>query len=469
MKKMNFKKFGKFSSTLLVGWLWLASTTVTSLAQFGDQEGTSGGTISPPPVSPSRDFGTDEAQTAVIGGDAGQAGRTIGVRAGEQREDNRLGLSLKWCPAGTVRLGEPGASVDATLTQGFWIGTTELTQQQYRMLRQDNPSQTVGGSLPVHNVTWNQANKFCQDLTQLERASGQLPQGWEYRLPTEAQWQYACQGGTTTKFYFGDDGDSAESYSWFSNNSQGQPHNVEEKFQNPWGLYDMHGNVWEWCSDYAKPNPAGGNDPETKDQSPYRIARGGGWDDLPILGDSCSRTSKYGGNDPNTRYKDYGFRIALVPIAAAQKVVQVRRGDYIVIVSRVDLPSGRSVQGLEINRVERDFNVTLRNETVRPESSKEVRWCVDYAQSITDRNLPMIESEQEMNEIQLYATGAIERGDDFTKTHQAAYLLQSASVYRDGFRWNVFSEFNTRKLDVKVAVKIKASMGSTRNPDANLP
>jgi len=234
MKKMNFKKFGKFSSTLLVGWLWLASTTVTSLAQFGDQEGTSGGTISPPPVSPSRDFGTDEAQTAVIGGDAGQAGRTIGVRAGEQREDNRLGLSLKWCPAGTVRLGEPGASVDATLTQGFWIGTTELTQQQYRMLLQDNPSQTVGGSLPVHNVTWNQANKFCQDLTQLERASGQLPQGWEYRLPTEAQWQYACQGGTTTKFYFGDDGDSAESYSWFSNNSQGQPHNVEEKFQNPW-------------------------------------------------------------------------------------------------------------------------------------------------------------------------------------------------------------------------------------------
>jgi formylglycine-generating enzyme required for sulfatase activity len=198
-----------------------------------------------------------------------------------------------------------------TLTRGYWISRYEVTQAEFEKVMGFNPSLFQGDAQrPVEDVTWDSATEYCAALTALEQQNGHLLAAFEYRLPTEAEWEYAARAGTTTRFSYGDDFgyELLPQYAWYSGNSGLWSHPVGQKLPNPWGLYDMHGNVFEWCSDWfgqlpgrwvADPNgPAGGTD---------RIIRGGYWDSTSAFCRSASRFHF----PPQTRISYVGFRVAL--------------------------------------------------------------------------------------------------------------------------------------------------------------
>jgi formylglycine-generating enzyme required for sulfatase activity len=147
--------------------------------------------------------------------------------------------------------------------------------------------------------------EFCRKLTERERAAGRLDEGHEYTLPTEAQWGYACRAGTTTRFSFGDDPEYSQlgDYGWFSGNSSNRTHDVGGKLANPWGLYDMHGNVWEWCQDWYG-NYSGGSEPS------IRVLRGGSW----IISPRHCRSANRSWASAGVTNEVIGFRVALVAV-----------------------------------------------------------------------------------------------------------------------------------------------------------
>jgi formylglycine-generating enzyme required for sulfatase activity len=177
----------------------------------------------------------------------------------------------------------------------------------------NNPSSQKGENLPVETVSWNDVMAFCRKLTERERAAGRLDEGHEYTLPTEAQWEYACRAGTTTRFSFGDDPEYSQlgDYGWYGGNSSNRTHDVGGKLANPWGLYDMHGNVWEWCQDWYG-NYSGGSevDPVGPLQGSRRVARGGGWISPPRNCRSADRSR----NSVGFTNGFSGFRVALVAV-----------------------------------------------------------------------------------------------------------------------------------------------------------
>ena len=128
----------------------------------------------------------------------------------------------------------------------YAFGVFEVTQAQYRAVTGENPSRFKGSSLPVTNVSWDDACEFCEKLTERERALGRISENQEYRLPTAEEWQHACRAGTTTKFYTGDSEEDLARAAWYEGNSRDRPHPVGLKEPNAFGLYDMHGNVGEW-------------------------------------------------------------------------------------------------------------------------------------------------------------------------------------------------------------------------------
>jgi formylglycine-generating enzyme required for sulfatase activity len=177
---------------------------------------------------------------------------------------------LTWIPAGTFVMGSPTSEVDrninegpqttVTLTRGFWMGTYAVTQREYTNLMSSNPSYfTDSLDEPVEFMPWTDATNYCYLLTQRERTAGRIPANYQYQLPTEAEWEYACRAGTTTRFSYGDDPGYANlgAYAWYADNSGSATHPVGQKLPNPWGLYDMHGNVWEWCQDWRATYPGG--------------------------------------------------------------------------------------------------------------------------------------------------------------------------------------------------------------------
>lgn len=242
------------------------------------------------------------------------AGRNVPL----EKEDYRIAdfdLELIWVEAGKFSMGSPptetgrdeaeGPQTRVTLSHGFWLGKTEVTQAQYEALIGENPSafKEAGPDAPVEHVSWILAMDYCELLTERERAAGRLPEGYEYTLPTEAEWEYVYRAGTTAD-YVG----SPAAMGWIESNSGGITHPVAQKQQHSWGFYDLTGNVLEWCYDWYGRYPGGKViDPTGPRRGHYRIARGGCWRMDGAVARSAARA---GGSAARVDYT-LGFRIAL--------------------------------------------------------------------------------------------------------------------------------------------------------------
>jgi len=225
-------------------------------------------------------------------------------------------LTLVWIPAGTFMMGSPTTEPDrnsdegpqhhVTISQPFYMGAYEVTQRQYQAVMRTNPSyfKSSGLDAPVETVSWRSAVGFCQELSQRT--------GLTVTLPTEAQWEYACRADSTTRFSYGDDPGYTllGNYAWYSDNSSSRTYPVGQKTPNAWGLYDMHGNVWEWCEDWYGPyESADVVDPQGPASGSARVVRGGGWHYLPRYCRSAFRSA----NDPAFAGNYIGFRVLLAP------------------------------------------------------------------------------------------------------------------------------------------------------------
>ncbi len=272
-------------------------------------------------------------------------GLSLTAAAQEKEVTNSIGMKLKLIPAGTFMMGSPvdekGSEDDerqhqVTISQPYYMGVYEVTQAQYQKVMGKNPSYYQGDAVaikipakkhpqtgrtleeakivpvdtsnrPVELVSWEDAVAFCEKLSSLpsERAAGRV-----YRLPTEAEWEYACRAGSKTAYSFGTDASSLDDYAWYESNSDGQTHAVGQKLPNAWGLYDMHGNVFEWCMDRYGDYPRGSvTDPVGASSGSYRVYRGGGW---YRTAESCRSASRNGGS-PSIRDYSLGFRVTCVP------------------------------------------------------------------------------------------------------------------------------------------------------------
>jgi len=232
---------------------------------------------------------------------------------------NSIGMVLVPIPAGAFTMGDDDQELAnlhrVKISKPFHLGAFEVTQGQYEKVMGKNPSKFNGPQfkhakdLPVETVTWEDAIEFCRKLSALpeEKAAGRA-----YRLPTEAEWEYACRAGTTTKFSFGDDKSKLDECAWHAANSDGQTHVFGQKSPNAWGLYDMHGNVFEWCEDWYGDYPSGSaTDPTGPKSGRRRVCRGGSW-----FNDArhCRSGDRFG-NFPGIRNIHNGFRVAQVPLS----------------------------------------------------------------------------------------------------------------------------------------------------------
>ena len=195
---------------------------------------------------------------------------------------NSIGMKLQRIAPGTFTMGSPESEKDrkpaetqreVTISHEFYIGVYEVTQREYEAVMGNNPAKHEGANHPVDHVTWRDAVVFCEKLTAKEP-------GMRYRLPTEAEWEYACRAGTSTRYYWGNDPEleAVGDHAFYKENSGGTTSPVGQKKPNAWGLHDMNGNVWEWCQDWMGPyasdeviNPTGAASGEGK------VCRGGCW------------------------------------------------------------------------------------------------------------------------------------------------------------------------------------------------
>ena len=223
---------------------------------------------------------------------------------------NGVEFAFRWCPAGTFTMGSPsdesGRSSDetqheVTLTKGFWMMETEVTQRQWKAVMGNNPSCFKGDDLPVEHVSWGDCQDFCKKCTQL---------GLPVQLPTEAQWEYACRAGTTGAY-----AGNLDEMAWYGyyetpkgTSKEATTHPVGKKKPNAWGLYDMHGNVYEWCQDWEGDYPSGSvTDPTGPTDGSYRVDRGGSWGNNA---GGC-RSARRGYYDPVGRDFGLGVRFSM--------------------------------------------------------------------------------------------------------------------------------------------------------------
>ena len=211
-------------------------------------------------------------------------------------------LEMIWCPPGSYLRGEGSSSNIVILTKGFYLGKYEVTQEQYQSVMGNNPSNFQGAKLPVEEVSWADAMAFCKKLSEKEK--GRIPVGWEFTLPTESQWEYACRAGTTTKYSWGND--INPKLANYKDSGLKKTGTVGSYRQNPWGFYDMHGNVYEWCADWYGEYPTSSvTDPIGVASGSFRVRRGGSWGG----GGSNLRSARRLYDAPGTRYYNTGFRV----------------------------------------------------------------------------------------------------------------------------------------------------------------
>jgi formylglycine-generating enzyme len=229
-------------------------------------------------------------------------------------------LQMIWVEPGTFTMGSPTteagrgsneAEHNVTLTNGFYLGKYEVTQAQYEAVMTGNtnslsatPSQYSGNNRPVEKVSWDDAQIFLTRLNAAEQAAGRLPSGWSYVLPTESEWEYACRAGTTTVYSWGS---SITSSNANYNNNIAQTRDFGQYAANPWGFYDMHGNVWEWTADwYQAAYPSGTvTDPTGPASGSSRVIRGGSWSNPG----AALRSARRDYPTPGTRISNLGFRV----------------------------------------------------------------------------------------------------------------------------------------------------------------
>jgi formylglycine-generating enzyme required for sulfatase activity len=233
---------------------------------------------------------------------------------------NSLGMTFQLIPAGTFVMGSPidelGRETDnesqytVTLTESFYMQTTEVTQGQWAMVMNDNPSSFTdcGLNCPVENISWEDAETFIINLNAMGEGS--------YTFPTEAQWEYAARSGSNKAFANGDISytDTADPnldiMGWYDSNSNATPHAVAQKQANAWGLFDMHGNVWEWCNDWYDTYPTGSvTDPGGPSTGSTRVLRGGGWNSSALY---CRSAERYS-SGPGYRHYYIGLRLSRTP------------------------------------------------------------------------------------------------------------------------------------------------------------
>jgi formylglycine-generating enzyme required for sulfatase activity len=223
---------------------------------------------------------------------------------------------------------EPGhrgdeAQVEVTLRHGFWMGKFEVTQGQWKRVMQKIPGETIAGAgdnYPVYWINYAEAGEYCRRLTAEARAAGELPSGWEFCLPTEAQWEYACRAGTETAYAFGatltkEQANIGRAYTGSPPFVDGSATQVGSYAANAWGLCDMHGNEFEWCRDWYHAQLPGGTDPDLSDRqgapnrdgSYSRVRRGGAWTDTPEFCRSALRLRF----EPERRADHIGMRVAV--------------------------------------------------------------------------------------------------------------------------------------------------------------
>jgi formylglycine-generating enzyme required for sulfatase activity len=257
-----------------------------------------------------------------------------GAKAGEER--TIAGMRWCWCPAGRFVMGSPKDEaerrpgedqVTVRLTHGFWMSKHETTQGDWRRLVGDFPAPTIAGQgddYPVHSVNYADTRRFCEALTASARASGALPTSWTVRLPTEAQWEYACRAGTTTATSFGPSLSSTQANflgekpygGGAPGPSLGHATPVGSYPANPWGLHDVHGNIYEWVRDWYHARLPGGDDPDLSEVpgtpsehgTRSRSRRGGAFTDVgwPLR---CAFRLRF---EPERRSDHIGFRAAVV-------------------------------------------------------------------------------------------------------------------------------------------------------------
>jgi formylglycine-generating enzyme required for sulfatase activity len=225
----------------------------------------------------------------------------------------KTGIEMVFIPAGEFMMGSPGNEKGrepnegpqhkVKITKPFYMGKYEVTQAQWQQVMGKNPSYFKDSDkLPVERVSWNDCQEFVKKV-------GAMIGQRVCRLPTEAEWEYACRAGTTTRFYSGDDDGGLDTIAWYDRNSGNKPHEGGGKAANAFGLYDMSGNVWEWCSDWHADSYANAQekDPTGPGTGTSRVLRGGSWNFIPLFFRSAYRY----GYAPVIRHSYFGFRVAV--------------------------------------------------------------------------------------------------------------------------------------------------------------
>ncbi|MBN2488103.1 MAG: formylglycine-generating enzyme family protein [Methanosarcinaceae archaeon] len=222
-----------------------------------------------------------------------------------------MGMEFVFIPVGEFKMGaqasesgrdpDEGPVHEVTIGNAFYLGKYEVTQKQWVEVMGSNPSYFKGDDLPVEQVSWNDVQEFIRKLNAMEETD-------KYRLPSESEWEYACRAGTTTRYSFGDGETELGEYAWYADNADDKTHPVGQKKPNQWGLYDMHGNVWEWVQDEYHSNYEGAPvDGSARDDgsSSNRVLRGGVWNYYAWNCRSANRVSL----DANYRDDFTGFRL----------------------------------------------------------------------------------------------------------------------------------------------------------------